>query len=76
MNLFFEESGDFKAGNVTSFGIAQPVSLEVYTTTGALHDTEPWGDVQRVTYELKDSTDRTSPARQAVINRSANPSAS
>jgi prepilin-type N-terminal cleavage/methylation domain-containing protein len=59
-------AGDFKAGNVTSIGIGQTVSLEVYTATGALDENEPWGDVQRVTYELKDPADRSSPGKDLV----------
>jgi hypothetical protein len=49
-------SGDFKIGNVTSAGISDPVSAEIYTATGALSENNPWGDIQRVTYELKSST--------------------
>jgi type II secretion system protein J len=49
-------SGDFKIGNVTSTGISDPVAAEIYTATGALSDAAPWGDIQRVTYELKTST--------------------
>ena len=49
-------SGDFKIGNVTSTGISDPVSAEIYTADGALSDKAPWGDIQRVTYELKNST--------------------
>jgi type II secretion system protein J len=49
-------SGDFKIGNVTSTGISDPVSAEIYTADGALSENNPWGDIQRVTYELKDST--------------------
>jgi type II secretion system protein J len=48
-------SGDFKIGNVTSTGISDPVSAEIYTADGALSENNPWGDIQRVTYELKDS---------------------
>jgi type II secretory pathway component PulJ len=46
-------SGDFRAGSLNSPGISQTVSLELYTTTGVLRDNQPWGDVQRVTYELQ-----------------------
>jgi type II secretion system protein J len=53
-------SGDFKIGNVTSAGISDPVSAEIYTATGALSDNAPWGDIQRVTYELKNSMTGTS----------------
>jgi type II secretion system protein J len=48
-------SGDFKIGNVTSTGISDPVSAEIYTATGALSENNQWGDIQRVTYELKSS---------------------
>ena len=49
-------SGGFKIGNVTSTGINDPVAAELYTATGTLSETTPWGDIQRVTYELKNST--------------------
>jgi hypothetical protein len=49
-------AGDFKIGNVTSTGISEPVAAEIYTATGALSEDAPWGDIQRVTYELKNST--------------------
>jgi type II secretion system protein J len=49
-------SGDFKIGNVTSTGISDPVAAEIFTATGLLTSTKPWGDIQRVTYELKNST--------------------
>jgi type II secretion system protein J len=47
--------GDFKAGDVTSIGVVDPMNLEIYTATGALNSdpAQPWGDVQRVTYGLK-----------------------
>lgn len=48
-------SGNFKAGNVSSLGLSQPVAIEFNTTTGALRADQPWGDVQRVTYELRPS---------------------
>ena len=48
-------SGDFKIGNVNSTGISDPVAAEIYTATGALSANYPWGDIQRVTYELKSS---------------------
>ena len=59
-------TGDFKAGNVTSLGLSQPVDVEIFTATGALHDNEPWGDIQRVTYELKDPAARTAAGRDLV----------
>jgi type II secretion system protein J len=53
-------SGDFKVGGVTSPGIGQPVAIEMFTATGGLSEKQPWGDIQRVTYELKNSTDASS----------------
>jgi type II secretion system protein J len=46
-------TGDFRVGDITSAGLNQNVSIEMYTTTGALHENEPWGEVQRVTYGLR-----------------------
>jgi hypothetical protein len=46
-------AGDFKAGDVTSVGVSQNVSIEIYTTTAPLRDTDPWGEIQRVTYSLR-----------------------
>lgn len=46
-------SGGFRVGNLTSLGIATPVAVEMYTTTGELTQDKPWGDIQRVTYELR-----------------------
>jgi type II secretion system protein J len=59
-------SGDFRAGNVTSLGIAEPVAVEMFTATGALSESQPWGDIQRVTYELKQPTDRNAVGKDLV----------
>jgi type II secretory pathway component PulJ len=59
-------SGDFKVGGVTSLGMNQPVDIELYTTTGVLRESEPWGEVQRVTYELKLPVDRSSPGKDLI----------
>ena len=49
-------SGAFRVGdNITSDGVSDPVAIEMFTATGALSDSQPWGDIQRVTYELKNS---------------------
>ena len=50
-------SGSFRAGIVTSTGIAEPVAIEMFTDTGALSINSPWADIQRVTYGLKNATD-------------------
>ena len=59
-------SGDFRVGNVTSPGVSQPVAIEMFTATGALRDNAPWGDIQRVTYELRDP-DRPQRRRQGFV---------
>ena len=51
-------SGDFRAGTVNSPGVPEPVAIEMFTATGALSANAPWADIQRVTYELKQPTDR------------------
>lgn len=51
-------SGDFRVGSISSLGIGEPVAIEMYTATAALGDSQPWGDIQRVTYELRDPTER------------------
>ena len=51
-------SGSFRLGNgISSAGVSNPVAAEIYTATGALSASAPWADIQRVTYELKNSTD-------------------
>jgi type II secretion system protein J len=49
-------SGDFRVGNITSSGNGEPVAIEMSTATGELSDNQPWGDIQRVTYELRNPT--------------------
>jgi type II secretion system protein J len=56
-------SGDFRVGTLTSQGISQPIAIEMYTATGALREGEPWGDIQKVTYELKDPAGRAEPGK-------------
>jgi len=50
-------SGSFRIGTINSDGVSEPVAAELFTATGALSTTTPWADIQRVTYELKNSTD-------------------
>jgi type II secretion system protein J len=57
-------SGSFRAGNgINSAGVSEPVSVEMFTATGALSDRQPWGEIQRVTYGLKNPTDSRSTGR-------------
>jgi type II secretion system protein J len=59
-------TGDFKVGTVASLGASLPVSAEMFTATAQLREDEPWGDVQRVTYELKDAADRNAAGKDLV----------
>jgi type II secretion system protein J len=45
----------------------QPTDLDIYTTTGVLRDDQPWGDVQKVSYLLKNSTDASHPGGKDLI---------
>jgi prepilin-type N-terminal cleavage/methylation domain-containing protein len=47
-------SGGFRVGSIVDPGTPGPAAVEMFTATGALGDKEPWGDIQRVTYELRD----------------------
>jgi len=50
-------SGGFRVGNnINSYGSSEPVAIEMFTASGALSESVPWGDIQRVTYELKTPT--------------------
>jgi type II secretion system protein J len=51
-------SGDFRVGDITSAGNNEPVSIEMFTATGQVGSQQPWSDIQRVTYELRDPTVR------------------
>lgn len=51
-------AGDFKVGAINS-GMGQSVGLQFTTTTGVISDDGPWGDLQEVTYELREPTVRT-----------------
>jgi type II secretion system protein J len=59
-------SGDFKAGNVISPGVPEPAAVEMFTATGALGANAPWADIQRVTYELRQPTDRNATGKDLV----------
>jgi hypothetical protein len=50
-------SGSFRLGTINSEGVSESVAAELFTATGALSANAPWADIQRVTYELKNSTD-------------------
>jgi len=64
-------TGGSMAGAVESPGTEslnnQPTLLDIYTTTGVIHDDLPWGVVQKVSYLLKNSTGVSSPVGQDLI---------
>jgi prepilin-type N-terminal cleavage/methylation domain-containing protein len=59
-------SGDFRTGSVSSSFNGEPVAIEMYTATAALSDSKPWGDVQRVTYELRDPVNRNAQGKDLI----------
>src|ERR1043166_1757148 len=46
----------FLQSGVVSGNLRQNDGIEIYTTTGTMSDNAPWGDIQKVTYQLQDST--------------------
>jgi len=51
-------SGDFKLQALGS-GLGQNYHIEFFTTSGAVNDNVNWSDIQFISYELRDSSDRT-----------------
>ena len=70
-------AGDFKCGaqamgaSMGLSGEAGNAGLDFFTSTGALSDKAPWGDIQEVFYELKAPTDRNQAGMELVrcVNR-------
>ena len=70
-------AGDFRCGaqamgsTMGLSGEAGSAGLDFFTTTGAINDKAPWGDVQEVFYELKAPEDRSKEGMDLVrcINR-------
>jgi type II secretion system protein J len=58
---------DFKSGGRSGFGSTASTSLEFYTTTGVISDDAAWGDLQKVRYELVQSTDRVNSKGQELV---------
>ncbi len=59
-------SGGFRAGNIASVGVADTVNAEIHTATGALHENQPWGDIQRVTYGVKSPAAAAGPGKDLI----------
>jgi type II secretion system protein J len=70
-------AGDFKCGvqavgaTMGLSGEAGSAGLDFYTSTGAISDKAPWGDLQEVFYELKTPSDRNQTGMDLVrcVNR-------
>lgn len=52
-------SGSLKTGAATG-GLGQETSLEFYSNTGSLEEQAPWGEIQRISYALREPTNRVS----------------
>lgn len=50
-------SGSLKTGASTG-GLGQETSLEFYSNTAALEEQAPWAEIQRISYALRDPTNR------------------
>ncbi len=65
-------SGGFRAGTISSVGSGEPVAVEMFTTTGALGESKPWSEIQRVSYELKMSATKDAVGRDLYRSVSRN----
>jgi len=54
-------------GRSGGLGSSQAGSLEFYTTTGLINDDAPWGDLQKVRYELVAAADRATAKGQDLV---------
>ena len=59
-------SGAFRAGLVSSSASGEPVAVEMTTSTAQLNGSQPWGDLQRVTYELRDPANKNGQGKDLV----------
>ena len=60
-------AGPLKIGPVSSgIGLPENPGIEFYTTTGVISDYNSWGDIQKVTYQLREPADRTEPGQDLI----------
>jgi type II secretion system protein J len=59
-------AGDFKSGAINS-SVGATAGIQFSTTTGVLKENSPYGDVQEVTYELRDPVIRTNGLGKELI---------
>lgn len=60
-------SGGRSGGRSGGLGTAQAGGLEFYTATGLISDDAPWGDVQKVRYELVPAANPTASQGQELV---------
>lgn len=61
-------SPSFKIGSVAaSLNAPQSPGIEFYTSTGVIGETAPWGEVQKVIYQLRDPVDITQAAGKDLV---------
>jgi len=58
--------GDFKSEQLSG-GIGQNFHLQFFTSTGMINDNAPWGEVQEVSYELREPLTRTGGTGRELI---------
>ena len=72
-------AGPLKCESASSLSITgQPTGPQIYTSTGTVNQTSPWGEVQKVTYYLRPPTNFTTRAGQDLfraVTRNLLPSA-
>jgi len=59
-------ASDFKSGTISS-STFQGYGLQFCTTTGNIKDDVPWGDIQEITYQLRDPTERNNTGGKDLI---------
>src|SRR5262245_6192240 len=59
-------AGDFKNEQISS-GIGQNFRLQFFTSSGVINDNNPWGEVQHISYELRDPLSRTTTSGRELI---------
>lgn len=60
-------AGPLQSGAMSGLGTGVgDASIQVYTTTGQLSDKAPWGDIQRVIYQLQESTNAFAPGKDLI----------
>jgi len=59
-------AGDFKNEQLSG-GIGQSFRLQFFTSSGVINDNSPWGEVQHISYELRDPLSRTTANGRELI---------